>query len=116
MPASVRKVRAAELISSRVVTADGRELGKVVDLHLSAGPGYEVTELLIGPAGWLERLDIARLFSARIARSQPDRIPWSAVDRFERNRVILKPGHEGETRDHQSTPTMTGGRTPKIRS
>lgn len=97
MNASPRTIRIAELVGSTVVTADGDRVGRVADLATTRQPPHRVTELVLGPAGWLERLGIARVFGAgpRAAR-KPYRIPWDAVAAFDGRTVTLKPGRDRE--------------------
>ena len=96
MSARSRPVRISDLVSSKVVDADGRDLGKVVDIRVSADGRYEVLELLVGSTGWLNRLNLARLFQD-IPIREPARIPWSTVDRFAHATIHLKrdPGASG---------------------
>ena len=108
MTGKTRTLQVADLISSTVVTAEGENLGKVVDMHLTGAPDYEITGLLVGRMGWLERLDIARLYFAGHRRSRPRQIPWSAVDRFERPRLILKPGYDPDAASTSGPPSAAG--------
>lgn len=90
-------LRIGDLISSRVIDADGRNLGKVVDVRVSADGRYQMLELLVGSSGWLDRLNLERLFRGTDIR-EPDRILWHRVDRFENARIYLKaPADSGET-------------------
>lgn len=84
-------VRVGDLVSSRVIDEDGRSLGKVVDLRVSADGRYEVLGLLVGSSGWLDRLNLGRLFHSVNIR-EPDHIPWSRVDRVERAKIYLGRG------------------------
>ena len=86
------EVRIEDLIGSRVLTAEGDRVGRVVDLEVTPGD-YRVTALVLGRYGWLERLDIGKSFAGRLMlRDSPSVIPWSAVARFEPWIVTLKPG------------------------
>jgi sporulation protein YlmC with PRC-barrel domain len=54
-------IRLTELERMRVVSADGSDLGRLMDLRLRSGPGPVrvgalADALLIGAAGWFERL------------------------------------------------------------
>jgi sporulation protein YlmC with PRC-barrel domain len=84
-----RGLRIGDLISSRVIDADGRNLGKVVDIRVTADGRYDVLELLVGSSGWLDRLNLGRLFRDIDIR-EPDHIPWNRVDRFENATIYLK--------------------------
>ena len=93
-------VSMADLIGSKIVTADGKKIGHVVDIEVTRGPEYEVTGLVFGRYAWLYRFDVlypfARAFGLDV---EPDTIPWHAVERFEQFTVILKPGREHEIKD-----------------
>jgi sporulation protein YlmC with PRC-barrel domain len=83
------------LVGSRVVTADGTTLGKVAEVRATRRFPHRVTELDVGPAGWLERLNVAAVFGGG-SRRQPHRVAWDAVDRVEDGTVVLKPGRTAE--------------------
>jgi len=82
----------ADLIGSKIVTAEGKKIGHVVDIEVTHGPVYEVTGLVFGRYAWLYRFDVlypfARAFGLDV---EPDTIPWHAVECFEQFTVILKP-------------------------
>lgn len=90
-----RRLRVGDLISSRVINAAGHDLGKVVDMRVSANGRYEALELLVGSTGWLDRLNLHWLFRDTGIR-EPDRIPWARVDRFENACVYLTDGPRDE--------------------
>lgn len=101
MSGLVRAVRIGDLISSEVVDADGHALGKVVDIRVTADGRYEVLELLVGSTGWLNRLDLGRLYF-HVDIPEPDHIPWSRVDRFENARIYLKRSADEPAPDPES--------------
>jgi sporulation protein YlmC with PRC-barrel domain len=82
-----KRIRVADLIGSAVEDANGKRLGRVVDLELEAN--YEVVAVLVGPRSWLSRWNVARLLRGHQAES-PDRVPWSRVSKFESLRLRLK--------------------------
>jgi sporulation protein YlmC with PRC-barrel domain len=89
----MRTVSIADLVGSRVVLADGTRLGPVVDLEVTRGPEFRVTNLLIGTSAWLYRLDIHRLRIPLLGpRRKPLKVPWSAVAQCDAFTVTLKPG------------------------
>lgn len=95
-PEAPRTIRIADLIGSKVVTADGRKLGRVVDLQLSPGPTYRLTGVVYGRYGWLSRLHVLHLVERFLGdRAKACNLPWEAVDRFEGFKVTLKRGGEG---------------------
>ena len=81
------KLRVADLVGSRVEDASGRRIGRVVELEL--GPDWEVTALLVGAAGWLDRWNLPRVLP-RPKSGKGERVPWRRVARFEALRVRLK--------------------------
>jgi sporulation protein YlmC with PRC-barrel domain len=84
-----------DLIGSKIVTADGKSIGRVVDIQVSTGPEHEVSALIFGKYAWLYRLHVLRPFARTFGfQHQPCIVPWSAVDRFERFVVTLKAGQE----------------------
>jgi len=90
----------ADLIGSKIVTAEGKKIGHVVDIEVTHGPVYEVTGLVFGRYAWLYRFDVLYPFAKAFGLDvEPDTIPWHAVEHFEQFTVILKPGHEHEIRD-----------------
>jgi sporulation protein YlmC with PRC-barrel domain len=82
-----RTLRIADLVGSRIVDADGRRLGRVVDLELDARGG-DVGALVLGRYAWLHRLHLGRL----LKRGRTQGVKWSSVAEFERGEVRLKPG------------------------
>jgi sporulation protein YlmC with PRC-barrel domain len=91
MTARARKVFVEDLLSSRIVTADGNMVGRVVDLELTRGAGYQVSALLTGPFGWLDRLHVIGPAARFLRRApKPKSIPWADVESFEGFVVKLK--------------------------
>lgn len=91
MSARQRTVFVEDLLSSRIVTSDGQQVGRVVDLALTPGPGYEVSAILTGTFGWLDRLHVIGP-AARFLRlaPKPRSIPWTDVEKFEGFVVTVK--------------------------
>lgn len=88
----IRHLLIEDLIGSKIVSADGRQVGHVVEVRVSPGPVHRILSLLYGRYGWLSRLHMHR--SARNTLGLhvvPHEVPWEAVDRFERFTVWLKP-------------------------
>lgn len=87
-----RKMLIGDLISSKVVTADGKKVGRVVDVEVSAGPEYRVIGLDYGLHAWLYRVHVLRPLTRLLSgHEEPCTIPWDAVDRFENWTIWLKP-------------------------
>jgi sporulation protein YlmC with PRC-barrel domain len=57
-----RIVRLEDLIGRRVRTPDGRVIGRIGEVRAErrANGDHEVTDYLVGPGAWLERLGIVR--------------------------------------------------------
>lgn len=85
----------ADLIGSKIVTAEGKRVGRVVDVQISMYPEHEVSALIFGEYAWLYRLHVLRPLAKTFGlHHQPQIVPWSAVDRFEHFVVTLKAGQE----------------------
>lgn len=85
----------ADLIGSKIVTAEGKRIGRVVDIQITSGPEYRVVALIFGEYAWLYRFHVLRPFARTFGlHHQPYIVPWSAVERFERLVVTLKVGQE----------------------
>ena len=84
-----------DLVGSKIVTAEGKRVGRVVDVQVTRGPEYEVSALIFGEYAWLYRFHVLRPFAWTFGlRHQPRIVPWDAVGRFEHFVVTLKAGHE----------------------
>lgn len=84
-------IRLAVLIGSQVVSADGAKHGKVVDAVISDDGTHQVTELVVGPGGWIERLSMGEVIRPYNVRQRRDRIAGNRIDRVENGTVYLKP-------------------------
>jgi sporulation protein YlmC with PRC-barrel domain len=99
-PTSIISV--ADLIGSKIVTAEGKRVGHVVDIEVTHGPIYEVTRLVFGRYAWLYRFDVLYPFAKAFGLDvEPDTVPWHAVERFEHFIVTLKPGHKSKIQDRR---------------
>lgn len=80
-----------DLIGSKIVSAEGKHIGRVVDVRIATTPNYHVTGLLYGGSGWLNRLHVFDTLTHRFGlHADPHIIPWDAVTRFEHFTVTLK--------------------------
>lgn len=85
----------ADLVGSKIVTAEGKTIGRVIELRVTPGPEYRVTAIECGLGGWLHRLHVLRRVAVLLPRQGAPRvIPWEDVARYERFVVTLKPGRE----------------------
>ena len=88
-----RTMYVEDLVGSKIVTAEGKHLGHVVDLQFTGGPEYEVTALVFGEPAWLYRYNVLEPFTRTFGiYLKPHTVPWDSVERFEDFVVTLKPG------------------------
>ena len=82
----------SSFLGRMVVTESGREIGKCRDLRASLGRGRpKVEAIVVGRQGWFEHLGINRPSARR-----KDAVPWNAVVRIERRRIVVQDGTELE--------------------
>lgn len=79
-----------DLVGSRIITPDGREIGHVVDVLVTRGPEYRVTHLLYGRHAWPYRLHLKEPKIHDDEQGPAYMIPWEDVERFEHFTVTLK--------------------------
>ncbi len=92
-----RTIFIAHLLGSKILTADGRHIGHVVDIQLTHDKEPRAQALIYGSHGWLYRWHVLRPYSRKSGQhSVPDTIPWHAVEKFENMTIILKHGYEPE--------------------
>ena len=88
--------RLSDLLERVVVTESGEKLGHCFDLRGErTARSLKVTGLVVGRRGYLERLGIgSSRGEAKRHHKVWDRdlVPWSAVVRLERNRIVVKDG------------------------
>jgi sporulation protein YlmC with PRC-barrel domain len=83
-------MRLTDFLNVHVITESGDKLGRVHDLRAEHAPRtLKVTGLIIGKLGLLERLGAGAPGSGARIRT-PDVIPWSAVVRADRRRVVVR--------------------------
>jgi len=83
-------MRLTDFLNVQVITESGDTLGRVHDLRAERSPRtLNVTGLVIGKLGLLERLGVGAPESGARIRTQ-DVIPWSAVVRADRRRVVVR--------------------------
>jgi sporulation protein YlmC with PRC-barrel domain len=82
----------SSLKNRKVVTEDGRKLGRCHDLRGElTSSSLRVTGLVIGRQGLLEHFGIGAQASASPARLRDvDTVPWGAVVRIEGDRVVVR--------------------------
>jgi sporulation protein YlmC with PRC-barrel domain len=79
------------LLDKKIVTADGKTLGHVIDIQLSQDAKYRIIALMYGYDSLLYRLHVfepvARAFHFH---QEPKKIPWEAVKRVDQSAIWLK--------------------------
>ena len=91
----IKTVRIEVMLGSKIVTAEGKKIGHVVDIELTRGRVHKVTALVFGKHGWLYRWHVLHPIAEKFGlRIEPDTVPWDAVDHFEGLTITLKPGRE----------------------
>jgi sporulation protein YlmC with PRC-barrel domain len=96
-----KTLRISDLLSCRIVTADGKVVGRVADVQLTPAPEYRITALLFGPRAWLLRLHMLNPFASRPSAKAPNRVLWETIDRIEPPTITLKPGCAPEKHDQE---------------
>lgn len=79
------------LLDKKIVTADGKTLGHVIDIQLSRNAPYRIVALMYGYHSLLYRLHVyepvARAFHLH---QEPKKVPWEAVERVDHKAIWLK--------------------------
>ena len=92
--------RLSDLLDRQVVTESGRALGRAFDLRGRwAGQEVEVTALVVGRRGFLERLGIGSSHGERRRHHKTwkhDAVPWEAVLRLQDGRIVVRDGTEAD--------------------
>jgi sporulation protein YlmC with PRC-barrel domain len=77
-----------KLLSAKVVNEEGMYLGRVIDLRSAGDPEHgirhkdrKVSEILYGTKGLLQMLGIRQ--------TKTSLIPWKAVKKFDRGRIVV---------------------------
>ena len=88
-----------DLIGSSILSADGRHIGKVIDVRLRSVEQPSIESLVYGATGWLYRLNVLRpLATFTGGELNLSLIPWEQVATFRRNRVVVS--REANTAPH----------------
>jgi sporulation protein YlmC with PRC-barrel domain len=91
---NAKKVFLSDLMGCKIVTAQGRTLGRVHDIEISEGPGYQVKSLLYGKGAIAHHLHLLNPFrGSQQASPRPEAVPWHEVESFEAHIVRLRPSH-----------------------
>jgi sporulation protein YlmC with PRC-barrel domain len=82
----------SSLKNLKVVTEDGRKLGRCHDLRGElTSSSLRVTALVVGRQGFLEHFGVGAQASASPARVRDvDTVPWAAVVRMEGDRIVVR--------------------------
>ena len=80
-----------DLLDKRIVTAQGKTLGHVIDIQLSRDGQNRIIALMYGYHSLLFRLHIYEpVADAFRLHEKPKIIPWESVERVERRAIRLK--------------------------
>lgn len=98
-------IRLSDLRDSKVCTSDGKELGRLHEVHCDGG---RVTAIMVGPGSFIERLT---------ARKKGRRVPWEYVEKVEQGRIIVAPDppqrNSSGSRTRRRTPRASGQRSKR---
>ena len=79
------------LLDKKIVAADGKTLGHVVDVQLSQDSKYRIIALMYGYHSLLYRLHVFEpVAKAFHLHEKPKTIPWEAVKRVDQSAIQLK--------------------------
>ncbi|HXM56195.1 MAG TPA: hypothetical protein VOB72_12460 [Candidatus Dormibacteraeota bacterium] len=115
----MRRIEIEDLVGGRVVDAEGRTQGHVVDILVTGLPRPEVVALALGASAWLGRLEVDSPLRRLLRRTRVKVVPWRHVAEVEgRTTIRLKPGWEAEAEDLEiDEPEVRrrgrGGRQPR---
>lgn len=100
MAKTSRTVFIEDIVGSKIVTADGKRIGRVTELLSTQDGSHEVIGLVYGRSAWLYRLHVLEPLAEKFGYGlEPHIVPWDAVDRFENFVVVLKAGSEKQARE-----------------
>jgi len=80
-----------DLLHKRIVTADGKTLGHVIDIQLSRDGKNRVIALMYGYRSLLHRLHVYEPFARAFHfHKKPQMVRWESVERIEHSTIWLK--------------------------
>ncbi len=84
----------SSFLRARVVTESGRSVGRCYDVRAElSSSSLRVTGLVVGRRGLLEHFGLGAGASASGARvRERGTVPWDAVVRLERGRIVVRDG------------------------
>ena len=80
------------LIGAKVVDADGKMLGHVIDMELDPGRDFRVSGVELGRHGWIDRLRALRPLAHDRLTKPPRIVAWADIDHYEDGKLLCKPG------------------------
>ena len=81
-----------DLLGCTIVTTEGRKVGRVVDMHLSPGPDFQITDLVYSHSALLYKLHILRTLAIRLGMHiEQGTVPWADVYRYEHTTLTVRP-------------------------
>ncbi|GCF10302.1 PRC-barrel domain-containing protein [Dictyobacter arantiisoli] len=91
MKQHTNKIFLGDLMGCKIVTAEGKVLGHIHDVEISAGPEYQVTALLYGRGGLENHLHMLNPFRGeQQPPARPKSIPWRKIASIEQHTVRLR--------------------------
>lgn len=101
-----RKIFLNDLLGCKIITAEGKMLGRIRDVEISEGPRYQVKALLYGWGGIANHLHVLNPFRGQLQEPpRPQAIPWHEVESIEAHAVRLRAGFEEQTLTDNHTTT-----------
>ncbi|HKG55860.1 MAG TPA: hypothetical protein VKA85_01285 [Candidatus Limnocylindrales bacterium] len=102
-----------DLVGAVVADSSGRRVGRVVDIEVRPRAGWEVTALMMGRFGVLDRFDTLRAVPYRLRGFGDEQVvAWADVATFENRRVTLRPGASPSPAGGEATSGTAGERNP----
>lgn len=87
----------ADLVGKAIRTAEGDQLGHVVEVLVAPGPEPVVRGVLFGSYGMLSRLRMLEPLSKQFRiQPRPRFVPWSTVETFDAHGLHLRADAEGQ--------------------
>jgi hypothetical protein len=95
------------LVDRRVIDADGRDLGHVVDVELTRERPWRVRSLVLGgSSGWIHRLRLDDVLWTHLAEARsPQVVAWDEVEAWDEQVIRLRRSRAGKQDvERQDTP------------
>jgi hypothetical protein len=80
------------LIGAKVVDADGKILGHVIDMEVDPTRGFRVSGVELGRHGWIDRMRALRPLAHDRLSKPPRIVVWTDIEKYENGKLRCKPG------------------------